>query len=121
VSFKGIIVPPASVECRLRLHMSASAPATLLASYARVQSAGTSEDGDIVMPGQGNREPVELDLDTKGILKVVVDMGDDADEGDLVVLVDGQEKTGEEIQGDVVWTYAVSAPDADDDEDGDHE
>jgi hypothetical protein len=104
MAYKGAIRASTTVEARLLLDHTASGPAFLLIGYGRL-GGSPSGDGDVTSPG-GVAKATQA-LDARGRVEVGVDMSQEADTGVLLVTVDGQEKTRQNIAGDTIWVYSV--------------
>ncbi len=99
--FKGTIKVGTLVEAKLSLDSKASAPALLFVGFG--SSAGGSSDSAAVSPG--GSATVRMTPKQPGILRVLVDMSAESDNGRLAA----RPVTPEEaIRGDTTWGYVVA-------------
>jgi len=110
MAFKGSIAAGGTVSVTLALNFTAKGPAPLLAAFGRSEGGGTAEDGTVIAPGSS--DGIELDVDAKGMLRIVVDMSDESDSGMLTVAADGSVVSSEAIMGDTTWVYTIKVADA---------
>jgi hypothetical protein len=98
--FKGSIPVGTKVEATLALDAACSGSAIILIGWG--SAAGGASDGVIVAPGAS--ATVSVTPKKRGILRVLVDMSEEADTGRLGVI---PATPPEPISGDTTWGYVV--------------
>ncbi len=104
-TYKGVLAP-GRVEATFEADESNADPDLLVLGFTTSGGGSIGHAQDHAAHGSTAR--AELDIDTEGMLKVMVAIGTESDGGTLTVMSNGQPVHSEAVQGSVNWIYAVT-------------
>lgn len=103
-SYRGRIAPRRKITVTLRAAAGNSGPALLMAGAS---APGKAAVGDVAEVAPGGAKSIVFTTPSKGTLVIDIDFMDEADSGELEVLVSGDVRDQETVEGDTDWSYLV--------------